>query len=446
MLTYGEALDYILGLANYETSVDSVAAAARFNLDTVRHLARLAGWQGGRYIHIAGTKGKGSTAAMVDSLLREAGYRTGLFTSPHLHCFRERIRVDGRLIPERAVARLAWQLRPLVAELQRDNPQLSPVTTFDFLVVMALSYFSLTKADFGVLETGLGGRLDATNVVTPLVSVITSISYDHTQILGDTLDQIAAEKAGIIKPNGVVVVAPQEGEALAVLEATARERNARIVRVDRDYRWRQGANGLDVEGPYGAYTGLQLPLLGDHQQVNAVTAIATLDMLRQLGFALPAEAVRRGIARVRWPGRLEVLRRRPLIITDGAHNADSAQKLATALQESFAYRRLFLILGTSSDKDIAGIVRALAPLAGRVIVARSQHPRAASYEAIEGEVRRYTDCVSRAGSVAEAIAAARSEAGSHDLICSTGSLFVAAETREALGFRSIYRSYRPCTR
>ncbi len=445
MLSYDEAITYILGLANYETSVDTAAAAARFNLDTVGRLAAMAGWREGRYVHVAGTKGKGSTAAMVESILRCAGYRTGLFTSPHLHSFRERVRVNGRLIPERSVVSLTERLRPLVAHLQQESPGLKPVTTFDFLVVMALVYFARRRTDVAIMEAGLGGRLDATNVVTPLVSVITSISYDHTQILGETLPQIAGEKAGIIKPGVPVVLAPQDPEAMAVLEQKAREAGAPVTRVASDYRWRQTDGSFEVEGPSGSYRDLLLPLLGEHQIINATVAIATIDVLSRAAEVLvPDEAVRRGLAEVRWPGRLEVLRCRPLIVTDGAHNADSARKLATAIVDHFKFGRMHLVLGTSADKDIAGIVDALAPLAANVTLVRSQHARAASFSAMEAEAHRHTEAVQRADSVAEAIATLRRRAAPDDLICVTGSLFVVAEAREAMGFHTIFRSYRRC--
>jgi dihydrofolate synthase/folylpolyglutamate synthase len=219
-----------------------------------------------------------------------------------------------------------------------------------------------------------------------------------------------------------------------------------MILVGRDYRWEQRPEGLRVVGHWGQYGGLRLPLLGDHQLVNAATAVATIDVLRSSGVAVPTEVVREGIAGVHWPGRLEVLRRRPLIVTDGAHNADSAQKLALALRENFAFRRIHLILGTSSDKDIAGIVTALAPLVETVVLVRSQHPRAASFEAMEAEVRRHTHQIIRASSVGEAMDLARSRCQTGDLICATGSLFVAAEAREAMGLRSIYERYRPRAR
>ncbi len=442
MLSYREALEYILGLANYETAVDTDAAAARFNLDTVGRLAAAAGWKGGRYVHIAGTKGKGSTAAMLESILRCAGYCTGLFTSPHLHSFRERIRVSGRLIPEQDVARLACKLRPLVSNLQQQHMGLAPVTTFDFLVVMALIYFQQKRVDLGVMEAGLGGRLDATNVITPLVSVITSISYDHTRILGSSLTAIAREKAGIIKPGVPTVIAPQKDEALAVLERACREKGSPMVLVGRDYRWQETPNGLRIEGPGGEYNGLCLGLAGPFQGVNATTAVAVLEALGEEGFRVDESALRDGLARVIWPGRLEVLRSRPLIVADGAHNADSAEKLAAALRSQFTFDRLHLVLGISADKDITGIVSALAPLASSITFVRSQHPRAASFEQMEAGLVGFTGTVSRAAKVAEAIAETRRIAGAHDLICVTGSLFVVAEAREALGYRSIFARRR----
>ncbi len=326
-LSYVEALKYIQGFTDFEVSQDPVQAATRFNLQRLARLCELAGTPQSRFksLHVAGTKGKGSTAAMLDSILRAAGYRTGLFTSPHLHDFRERIRVNGALIGEQEMADAVARLQPLVDELHRRHPELGRLTTFEMITALAFVHFAERNVDFAVLETGLGGRLDATNVVEPLVAVITSISYDHTQVLGNTLEQIATEKAGIIKPGASVVCAPQEDEALAVVEATCRKRGARLALVGRDWTWEGANSSFQVAGPLGAYAPLSIPLLGIHQLVNATTAVAAIDALRWRGIEVAPEYIREGLENVCWPGRLEVLARQPLVVVDGAHNADSAR-------------------------------------------------------------------------------------------------------------------------
>ncbi len=447
-LSYVEALTYIQGFADFEVSPDPVQAATRFNLERLARLCELVGMPQDRFksLHVAGTKGKGSTAAMLDSILRAAGYRTGLFTSPHLHDFRERIRVNGGLITEDEVAAIVALLQPLVDELHRRHPELGRLTTFEAITALAFVQFAEQNVDFAVLETGLGGRLDATNVVEPLVAVITSISYDHTQVLGKTLTSIATEKAGIIKPGATVVCAPQEDEAMAVIEAACRERGARLGIVGRDWRWEGTNSSLRVTGPFGTYDNLRVPLLGAHQIVNATTAVAAIDALRWNGIEIAPEHICEGLASVRWPGRLEVMSRDPLVVVDGAHNADSARKLIAALRECFSFRRLILVLGTSMDKDIAGIVRETAPHADMVIITKSLHPRAATLVTLQAEVSKHKAradrtpalrAIATADDVAAALRLARAEAAPDDLICVTGSLFVVAQARECLGFRSI---------
>ncbi|MBI4319008.1 MAG: bifunctional folylpolyglutamate synthase/dihydrofolate synthase [Chloroflexi bacterium] len=455
-MNYRESMSFLLSLSDYERNPAEALAPARYNLERVYKLLELLDnpHRKLKCVHIAGTKGKGSTAAMIAAVLSSAGYRTGFFSSPHLHDFRERIRLDGGLIAEAELASIATRLRTAVDDVNSSHPHLGRLTTFEVTTALALVHFVERKAEFAVLEAGLGGRLDATNVVQALVSVITSISLDHTQVLGNTVAAIAHEKAGIVKRNGVVVCAPQVPEAMDVIDQAAEQHQARLLIVGQDYRWQARlrqiggdasdlghssgedfATELDVQGPFGPYGNVRVPLLGAHQALNAATAIAALDALRFHGIVLSPEAVCDGIASVRWPGRLEIIAKRPLLVVDGAHNADSMAKLCHALRESFRYRRLILILGTSVDKDIAGIAGEVAAVADHVVVTRSNHPRSAPVEVIAAELDKHTSTYSSSPDVVSALGAARRLTSPQDLICATGSLFIVAEVREAVASR-----------
>ena len=464
-LTYKEALDYIYSFTDYEKKSAYRYAPEHFDLGRVERLTALLDnpQHCFKAIHIAGTKGKGSTAAMIASILRAAGYKTGLYTSPHLHTFRERIQLDGQLISEEAVADLTERLQPLVSQVE-------DLTTFEIMTALAFLYFAEEGADLAVLEVGMGGRLDATNIVTPLVAVITSLSYDHTPYLGSTLPLIAREKAGIIKDNAVVVSAPQLPEAMAVIEETCRERGALLFRVGEQWTWqgeetnlegqsftvhlnspaRHVLRGAQQASEVGRDSSLPIihplydlfsretrrhrywiPLLGEHQVANATTAVAVAELLPGLSVNISEEAIAQGLRQVRWPGRLEVLSHAPFLVVDGAHNADSAQKLAVALREYLQYERLILVFGASLEKDVDGMLRELLPLAHRIIVTQAQHPRAT-------EIRPLREALLAQGceplfsnNVAEALDCALRLAQERDLICATGSLFVVAEVREA---------------
>ena len=444
--SYADALEYLYSFADYERCASGLFGPARFNLARTERLLAALGNPQQRFpsVLIAGTKGKGSTAAMLASVLKASGSAVGLYSQPHLHTYRERIRVDGRLIGESELARLVSEARLAVEQTHALSPELGRLTTYEIGTALTLQYFAQRPVDLAVLEVGLGGRLDSTNVVQPLVSVITSISLDHVQILGSTIPLIAREKAGIIKEDGVVVCAPQVPEARTVIEEVAAARRARLVFVDparisiqgRGQPRGEGERGpwrFNLSGQLATYQNLELSLLGAHQLVNAATAVTALEELTPHGFVVSPRQVKQGLLSVRWPGRLEVLAHSPLVIVDGAHNADSADRLREALYDSFEFERLLLILGASADKDIAGIARALAPYADKVLLCRSRHPRAANPEALLAIVAAYNSDASVCGSVAEALDRARELAGPRDAICATGSLFVVAEGREALG-------------
>ncbi|MBA7596846.1 Folylpolyglutamate synthase [subsurface metagenome] len=434
-MDYQAALEYILSFTDYERSPAVLYSPANFDLRRMEELLERLGnpHLRARAVHVAGTKGKGSTAAMIASALGAAGYGTGLYTSPHLHTFRERINIAGKDIAEGEFSTLVERLKPEVEAVNLSHAY-GELTTFEILTAMALTYFGEARVDFQVLETGLGGRLDATNVVPAEVAVITSISLDHAEVLGDSLDKIAGEKAGIIKPGSVVVVSPQQEEAEMVIAKVCGEKGARLIAVGRDVTWQKMAadirgQSLRVQGQTDSYD-LTIPLLGEHQLENAATAVAALEALASCGVTIPTESIVGGLAEVRWPGRLEILSHEPLFLVDGAHNADSARRLKEAIKQYFDFQRLVLIIGVSSDKDIAGIAGELAPLSAVAIATRSRHPRALAPSLLLEELIKHGAYTELTESVAAAASHALALAGPRDLICATGSLFVAAEAIE----------------
>ncbi len=432
-MNYTETIAYLHSLTDYEKT--RIERYAPDTLDLLR-VERLLAAVGNPHtlfpaLHIAGTKGKGSTAALCESSLRAAGIRTGLYTSPHLHTFRERIQVNGQKIAREEVVALVEEVRPLIERTPG-------ITTFEAITSIGFLHFARSGVDVAIVEVGLGGRLDATNVLTPDVSVITSLSLDHTYLLGNTLAEIAYEKAGIIKPGIPIVSAPQRAEAIKVLEAVSQEREAPLTEVGRDWDYDPGPadldgqaftarritdGGSDLDGEYW------MPLLGRHQLENGTSAIAALDILRQRGFRIPAEAVHEGLRDIHWPGRLEILSREPLVVVDCAHNPYSAQMLRKALEEWFPDQRWVLIFGASADKDIAGMLQALLPISEYIIVTRSNHPRAAS--PIE-----LADIVASAGSGAEVNVNVRKSLqrglammDPDNGLLMTGSIFLVADAR-----------------
>ena len=431
MSTYREALVYLYSFTDYEKRGFAAYAPEFYNLDRVRRLLALMGdpHRAFEAVHIAGTKGKGSTAAMIESVLRAAGYRTALYTSPHLHSFRERIQVAGELIPEGDLIRLVDEMRPLVSQVE-------DVTTFEIITCLAFAWFAEQGVQWAVVEVGLGGRLDATNVLDPKVTVITPISLDHVAILGDTLAQIAGEKAGIIKPGVPLASAPQPDEALETIRDACERQGAPLTVVGRDWTWQSGAANLDGQ----AFTvrhgereeiALHLPLLGEHQLANATTAIATLALLERDGLRVPVSALRGGLGTVRWPGRLEVLGRAPVVVADGAHNGDSARKLMAALQAMGGYRTLTVVLGGSADHLTPDLLGVLLTGADRAIATQARHPRSATTAWIQEQAAELGFEVEVSETVAQALDIALAEAGPQDLICCTGSLFVAGDARLA---------------
>jgi len=394
--------------------------AARWRLGRMRALLRLAGRpdRGMRVVLVAGTKGKGSTAAFLASILHAGRVRAGLFTSPHLQTYRERIRIDGRMIGGRDLARAIDDLRPLVARLRRSHPAAGEPTTFELTLLLAMRAFRNEGCAVAVIEAGLGGRLDATNALDQDVSIITPISYDHTAILGRTLPAIAAEKAGIARRGRPLLTAMQRPAALAELRRVGRAAGAQ----------------LRVIRPLGARPAISLT--GDHQRQNAALAVAAA---RELG--VDDAAITRGLRGATWPARFERVRGRPPIVLDGAHNGASAEALAKTLRRERRGRRVVLVVGVNRDKDARAVLRPLARVSSAIVVTRSASPRAAqpadvAHIAAARAARRPITAVEP---VAAAIATARRQAGAGGLVCVTGSLALAGDARTALGLRPIER-------
>ena len=433
-MDYMTAMRHLLGLVDYERVSSSNRQRIRYDLRRMEALLLRLGSPhlGIPTVHIAGTKGKGSTAAMCASVLSEQGYHTGLYTSPHLHTFRERISLDGKPASEEVFAALVEEVWPAIRSVS-EGENFGEVTMFEALTAMASCHFR-RWADVQVLEVGLGGRLDTTNLACPTVCAITSLSLDHTSVLGNTLESIAREKAGIIKSGTPVVTAPQPPEAMAVIESVARECGAELVKVGEDVTWCGGGAELDgqevrVKGRLGSHR-LRIPLLGDFQLENAATALATLEVLKERGLPISDTALERGFNRVSWPCRMEVLGLAPLVVCDGAHNPYSVARLRGSLPMYFGDRGVVLVLGISQDKNLEGMVEELAQISRHVIVTRSRHPRAAPAETVADIFRARGVTVAQVEGVDRAMVRALEEAGEGDMVLATGSLFVAAEARE----------------
>jgi dihydrofolate synthase/folylpolyglutamate synthase len=434
-MNYQQAIDYINSYTDYE-KIGMPHDPAFYDLRRVDEILSLLGdpHKKAASVHITGTNGKGSVAVMVASALTASGYRTGLYTSPHLHSWRERIRIDGELISESGLAKLVTDLKPQV-EAVNQRAKYGQLTTFELLTAMAFAYFGQKGVKFQVLEVGMGGRFDATSVITPLVAILTPIGLDHTDVLGSTVAEIAAEKCGIIKPGITVVISPQSPQAAKVIKQSCAERGAKLITVGKDVSWRGLSSDLDgqrlqVKGRKGSYE-LFLPVLGEHQQVNAATAVAALEVLTESGFNIPAGKIARALAQVEWPGRFQLLRRNPPVVVDGAHNVAAARSLKKALQQYFEGERAILVMGASGDKDVAGVIAELAPLFDRVIVTRSRHPRAMAPAPLAAEFTRHGIKARIAEDVPSALSQALALAGKKDLVCLAGSLFIVGEALEA---------------
>lgn len=437
--------EYLNSFINFELHLDQVPSRS-FNLDRIRKLLQAVGdpQDNLKFVHVAGTKGKGSTCVFIAYILRAAGYRVGLYSSPHLYRINERIRVlnpgsqnilsdfNGS-ISDKELDLLVNKLKPQLEERRHDS-QCGDLTYFEVLTAIALSYFVKKKTGIVVLETGLGGRLDATNAVKALVDVITPIGFDHMHLLGNTLDKIAVEKAAIIKdPESKVVIGKQHQIATKEILKRCKEFSIRPILIGKDVTYkRKNANlhgqSFDVEGRKGDYKNFKTSLLGEHQAQNAALAIAVIESLRESGMTIGKQAVKQGIRQTRWPGRFEIIQERPQVVVDCAHNIDSAEALVKTFKNVFPGKKAVLILGISKDKDVVGICRILEKIAKAIILTRTSHPR--SYEFKDSDRKLFkTRAVTCCSSVKDALAAAYNGARKSDIILGTGSVFLAAQLR-----------------
>jgi dihydrofolate synthase/folylpolyglutamate synthase len=397
----------------------------RFSLDPIsRFLERLNNPQNAYgTVLVGGTNGKGSIAAMVASALSHGGFRVGLYTSPHLIDVRERIRVDGDMISQEEMD--AWIEK--VKAHSNEN-----LTYFEFLTAVAFLYFHRRKVDLAILEVGMGGRLDATNVVSPLVSVVSNISLDHTEYLGRRLEEIAWEKGGIIKNGGVCITAVKQRRLQELLEEICRTRGATIYSLGREITIYTHPDGsFSYRGIGMRYDNLVCPLRGRHQIENAAVALGVIEALAMKGFGVDDDAVFKGIHDVKWEGRLEVIRHSPTVLLDGAHNAGGASTLARALREEFSYKKLIFIFGVLKDKDYKAMLKKLLPLGDRLILTSPDTERAMLPEAIVPVAQQYLTKIEIVKNSHEALKRALSIADQNDLICVTGSLYLVGEIKRA---------------
>jgi dihydrofolate synthase/folylpolyglutamate synthase len=425
---YNQALDYLYSFVDYSLKHSSELAKAEFNLDRMFALLDELSNPQEKYpiIHVAGTKGKGSVSALCAAALQAAGYKTGLYTSPHLLDYVERIQIDGEPIFHEQMIDLVEEIKPAVAKIPK-------LTTFEITTALGFLAFAKNDVTAAVIEVGLGGRLDATNVVMPKVTVITSLSFDHMAVLGNTLAKIAGEKAGIIKPGVPVVSAPQPDEALEVLQRVATERNCPFVLVGRDVKFERLTSSLDGQefaiSTQLSAVRLSIPLLGKHQIQNAAMAYAAL---KASGIEISEEAIQRGFSQVQWRARFEVARREPPVILDSAHNQDSFAKLRETLEEHFPGKQVYLIFGASEDKNIPGMFAEMKPKIKKLLVTRADHPRAL-------EPKKIIELADQAGLESEMVTPVESafrhalELSEKDgsIVLSAGSMFVTAEVMKA---------------
>lgn len=440
--SYAETLNYLFGLQRF---------GIKLGLTNISILLKEVGNPQLNLpaVHIAGSNGKGSTAAFLASVLRQGGWRVGLYTSPHLVDFSERIQVNGEAIPVTRVVELTKRLREVVQRLIQNgqitlapdqqllpkdiDPQKATITFFEFTTAMAFLYFREKGVEIAVIETGLGGRLDATNVIDPLISLITPISLEHQQYLGNTLCQIAWEKAGIIKPGRPLYTSAHQPEVLEVFRRRCQELNSPYYVWEKDFRARKrGRRVMDFWGRKYHWPSLNLGLAGSHQIINASLALAAVEALIELGYPLSEEQIRAGIAQTRWPGRLELVGEKPRILLDGAHNPAATKILKNALQEDFPRRQLILVLGIMGDKDIPQMMADLVPLADFLILTKPHLERSAPLEVLRKEAEGYSKKIKLIAEVAEALEEAIAMADAEDLVLVSGSLFTVGEARAHL--------------
>lgn len=430
-LTYEQAIGYMDGLLKF---------GMKMGLERIMALSEALGspHKQLRVIHIAGTNGKGSTATFIQTILSEAGYRTALYMSPYVRDLRERIQIDGRIIGKEEFADIISEIKPVAEKI--GQTELGPVTEFEMKTMAAFLYFARQRVDFAVMEVGMGGRFDATNIVEPYVTVITNISLDHTEHLGDTVEKIAFEKAGVIKTGSVLVTAVDDEQAWRVILDRAREEGAEVWRVigshakksgspsaDVQFKYISKEDGFSIRGPELQIIGLKPGLIGQFQHVNAATAIAAVLALEKYEVRIPLQAIRAGVSYAYIPGRLEVMQDNPKLVVDGAHNPAAARSLAKAVRENFKYDRLILVVGMLKTHPCEGVLARLVPMASTVIVTQSTWSKALPAEKLAVEARKHCDNVETIPNVPNAVKRALEIAKRDDLILVTGSFYTVGE-------------------
>ncbi len=439
---YQETLDYLFGLQRF---------GIKLGLDNIRVLLNNLGNPHLRLpaVHIAGSNGKGSTAAFLTSILRQAGLRVGLYTSPHLVDFSERIQVNGVPIPTAEVIRWTEYIREVLVKMgegdalrrhgtpgvppREFDPREATITFFEFTTAMAFLHFRKAQVDLAVLESGMGGTLDATNVIDPLLCLITSISIEHQQYLGKTLIQIAGEKAGIIKPQRPLLTSAVQPRVISLLRQKCLEVQSPFLAWKKDFSARKvGPQVVNFQGRSHRWKRLHLGLAGEHQVANASLALAAAEVLTEAGYPIQETHVRQGLADVRWPGRLELAEGSPQILLDGAHNPGATRVLKKALQAEFPRRHLILVMGVMADKNISQMMADLVPLADLLILTRPQMDRAASLDLLRTHAAPFQKPTLGIAEVSKAVENALAAAGEEDLIVVTGSLFTVGEARAYL--------------
>ncbi|KJR45328.1 Dihydrofolate synthase [Desulfosporosinus sp. I2] len=425
---YAESLQYLANLTTF---------GINFGLGRIEELLKRLGNPEKvlRIVHVGGTNGKGSTSVMIARILREAGYKVGVFTSPHMHDYRERMVINGQMIPKENVIQVIKRVRPFLENMVAEG--FEHPTEFEVSTALALLYFQEESVDYAVIEVGLGGAIDSTNVVTPLVSVITNVGMDHMDYLGSDVVSIAKVKAGIIKPQSVVVTASEDPDVITVLREQAKAMNVPLWLVGEDVHWESKWSGeleqeFDHVGLHSTYLKLRLRLMGLHQLRNAATAITVCEVLQsEYDVKIPREAFYAGLREVEWVGRLELLSLKPKILLDGAHNVDGARALAQALP-LYERERLILCLGMLADKEREKVVDMLVPLADELIITRPNSPRAGDWRALGKLAERHGRPVTCLEDPKDAVIFALERLGEKDMLCVTGSIYMLADARQAL--------------
>jgi dihydrofolate synthase/folylpolyglutamate synthase len=417
-MTYIQTLNYLYGLQKY---------GVKFGLSKTSNLMKKLGnpHRGQGYIHIAGTNGKGSVAAMIESILVRSGLKVGFYSSPHLVRFTERFRINRKEISKKKAAELAGELKSII------DPD-HPPTYFEVTTAMALAYFAKEGTDIAIMEVGMGGRLDATNIIRPLVSVITNISLEHQFFLGKGLLDIGREKAGIIKRGVDTVTAATQQPVIRLFERICSERDAPFWRVGRHVRYRTTRSGLNYYGINHVFKNLEIGLKGEFQNRNAALALSVIELLERKRFSISSRDIREGIREIKWPGRVQIISENPYIILDGAHNPRAIRELASTIEKDFSYKRLILVLGVMKDKDINRIIDGVISVADYVVCVSPAYYRSENAGTLMKGIRARGKRGETASSVSKAIKRAKDLARPEDLILVTGSLFTIGEALTAI--------------